>query len=178
MNVGGQLIKATSIKKLVSDIHRNKIQSWEQVHGFYISEAKAYAEDKLLHSLSVWQAVFGGTAKLKEEQLRKMFADALITRTWMNEGIKASREKDYENPFRQMVYESEAEMNKVLGPLSENSFILQENQKFKEMKTRINSLLKVDPSGKSPTTNNKSQIPSAIGAKRQASKKSKIRIPG
>jgi len=128
INAGGQLIKASSIKKLVSDIQRNKIQSWEQVHGFYNSQSKSYAEDKLVHALAAWKTVYGGGSKFKEEQIQKMLADALITRGWMNEGIKTSREKDYENPFRQMVYESQAEMNKVIGPLSENSFLLQENE--------------------------------------------------
>jgi hypothetical protein len=46
------------------------------------------------------------------------------------------------NPFRKMVYESEAEMNKVIGPLNENAFIAHENEKFKEFKRKVNGLLK------------------------------------
>ena len=172
MNAGGQLIKASSIKKLVSDIQGNKIQSWEQVHGFYVSESKLYGEDKLIHSLAAWQTVYGGGSKFKEEQIHKMFADALITRGWMHEGIKTSREKDYENPFRQMVYESEAEMNKVIGSLSENSFLLQENEEFQEMKTRINTILKKINSVKSQVTKNKSQT----RTKSKRSRKSKAQI--
>ena len=152
VNAGGQLIKSSSIKKLISDIHRKKVQSWEQVHAFYKAESDAYADDKLAHALASWQLVFSGVVKFDEAVVQKIFSDALVTRAWMNEGIKASREKDYESPFRQMVYENEAEMNKVIGALSENSFIKQENEKFQLMKTKISSLLKHAASGKTETS--------------------------
>jgi len=177
MNAGGQLIKASSIKKLVSDIQRNKIQSWEQVHAFYVSESKSYGEDNLIHSLAAWQTVYGGGSKFKEEQIQKMFAEALITRGWMNEGIKTSRAKDYENPFRQMVYESEAEMNKVIGPISENSFILQEDEQFQKMKARISSLLKKNNSGKSQISkNNHDSLRDQRSIKSKGARKSKTQV--
>jgi len=44
-----------------------------------------------------------------------------------------------------MVYESEEEMNKVVGSLSDNSFINLENEKFQQMKKKVNALLKKTP---------------------------------
>jgi len=140
LNAGGQLIRTEAIHKLVSDIQKNKIKSWDNVHQFYKIEGNRYKEDKLLHALSAYQEVFGG--KLKEETLYHIFTQALGTRQWMMEAIRKSREKDYVNPFRKMVYESEAEMNKVIGPLNENTFIAHENEKFKEFKRKVNGLLK------------------------------------
>jgi hypothetical protein len=141
INVGGQLIMEPAIKKLVTDINKGKIKGWDGIHQFYISQGEQYPHDKLLHALATYQQVFGVPSKFKEDNLRRMLNDAVATRQWMVDGIKKSREKDYENPFRQMVYENEEEMNKVIGPLKENSFILQENQKFQLFKKRINGLL-------------------------------------
>jgi hypothetical protein len=142
LNVGGQLIKSSSIKKLISDINKNKVRNWNEVHAFYTSEGDKYVDEKLIHALSFYKRVFGNGTKWKEEELRTIFSHAVSTRQWMNEGIRKSREKDYENPFRQMVYDSEAEMNKVVGSLDDNSFINQENEKFLQFKKRVSGLLK------------------------------------
>ena len=144
LNAGGQLIKESSIRKLISDIHRNKVKSWNDIHAFYLTEGARYDEDKMLHSLSIYKLVIDGDAtKLKEESLRMMFTQALSTRQWMSEGIKKSREKDYENPFRLMVYESEEEMNKVVGPFNKNSFINLEIEQHQQFRRKVNGLLKL-----------------------------------
>jgi len=140
-NVGGQLIMEPAIKKLMNDITKGKVKGWDDVHKFYIAQGEQYPQDKLLHALSIYQYVFNAPSKLKEDILRNMFGNAVTTRQWMVEGIRKSREKDYENPFRQMVYENEEEMIKVIGPLKENSFIIQESQKFQAFKKKINELL-------------------------------------
>jgi hypothetical protein len=142
LNVGGQLIKTTSIHKLINDITRGKCKGWNEVHKFYVSEGERYVDDKLAHALGVYQQVFRESGKLKEDVLTNMFSDAMATRQWMVEGIRKSREKDYENPFRQMVYENKEEMIKVIGPINENTFILQENEKFQHFKKKVNGLLK------------------------------------
>ena len=57
-------------------------------------------------------------------------------------GIYDSRAKDYTNPFRKMVYETEAEMDIVTGKLEENSFILQQQEELKTTKARVQKILK------------------------------------
>jgi hypothetical protein len=140
LNVGGQLIRTEAVQKLVNDIQKNRTKSWDNVHEFYKNEGSRYKEDKLLHALAVYQQVFAG--KLNQETLRDIFMQALATRQWMTDAIRKSREKDYNNPFRKMVYDSEEEMNKVIGPLNENAFIAYENEKLKEFKRKVNALLK------------------------------------
>jgi hypothetical protein len=60
----------------------------------------------------------------------------------MVKGIRESRAKDYENPFRKMVYENEATMEKVVGKLSGNAFIKQEQKGLEEYKKDIGLLIK------------------------------------
>ena len=58
--------------------------------------------------------------------------------------IKSSREKDYTNPFRKMVYQNQAEMDAIVGDLKDNSFIAKQiedqkqlNQLIKEFKQAL-----------------------------------------
>jgi hypothetical protein len=64
----------------------------------------------------------------------------MITREWMVENIYESRAKDYESEFRKMVYESEKEMEKVIGKLKDNSFILQQQEELKSFRKRTESI--------------------------------------
>jgi hypothetical protein len=55
----------------------------------------------------------------------------------MLKGIESSREKDYTNPFRKMVYSNNEEMEIITGKLSENSFILQQRAELKKIKREL-----------------------------------------
>ena len=74
--------------------------------------------------------------------LKTALQQYLSTKEWMVSGIKESRAKDYTNPFRKMVYETEAEMETVTGKLSENSFILQQVEELKTTKASVQKLIK------------------------------------
>ena len=60
----------------------------------------------------------------------------------MTAGISESRAKDYQNPFRMMVYESEQEMEKVLGSFESNSFIKQEQTNLEAFRKQVADWLK------------------------------------
>jgi hypothetical protein len=59
---------------------------------------------------------------------------------WITDGIKLSRKKDYENEFRKMVYDSEAEMNKVMGSFEENSFIKMKQKEADDFRALVENL--------------------------------------
>ena len=143
VNAGGQLIPANELDKFLKQIVSGKVKSWNAVHGFYTTQAKKYSLDKLNHALAAYKQAFGISI---QKTITGGFADllkmTLRTREWMVNGIKESREKDYQNPFRKMVYESEEEMNKVVGKLNENSFIKQEIEGLENYKKKIQQLIK------------------------------------
>ena len=74
--------------------------------------------------------------------LKQLLQQFVVTRSWMCKGIYDSRAKDYSNPFRKMVYETNAEMNKVLGRLEENSFIQQQIGALDELKKEVKSVVR------------------------------------
>ena len=51
-----------------------------------------------------------------------------------------SREKDYTDYFRTMTYHSLKEMEKVIGPLNDNSFLIELRNQTEDFTTRIKNL--------------------------------------
>jgi len=143
VNVGGQLIRKSELEKLIGQIHAGKIRSWDGVHQFYIRQGDQYAMDKLVHALAALKTIHGKTLKkMGKTGLAELLRDSIATRDWMTKEIYASREKDYTNPFRKMVYDSPEEMNVVVGRLQDNGFIKQEKEAAKKYRKEIEQTLR------------------------------------
>jgi len=142
INAGGQLIKRSSFDKLLVDIRQGQVKNWDEIHQFYQNEAGHYSTDKLYHALDVLFQIHGISVKnLNAVNFKNLLLQSISTAEWITQGIFKSRQKDYLNPFRKMVYESDAEMNQVIGKLDENSFINNQEKKFKEYELQIQQLM-------------------------------------
>jgi hypothetical protein len=141
LNAGGQLIEEAEWKKMITKIGNGKIKSWDEVHHFYQIQSALYPEKKLQHALSALLELTG-EQKLSKSSLTNCLQQYLTTKEWMVKGIYTSREKDYTNPFRKMVYETTEEMEVVTGSLAENSFIQQQQEELKLVKKQVKALLK------------------------------------
>jgi hypothetical protein len=143
VNVGGQLILRSEVERLIKQVRSNRLKSWDDMHAFYTEQGKKYAADKLAHALAVLKEVSGINLKrASSASMKQLLLQSITTREWMVKGIRQSRAKDYENPFRKMVYENGATMEKVVGKLSENSFIKQEQKALEAYKKDIAQLIK------------------------------------
>ena len=143
VNVGGQLIRKTELDKLIHQIHTGKVHSWGEIHQFYRRQAEQYPADKLHHALAALRQVTGATLrKTGPKGFAALLRQAIATRDWMTREIFTSREKDYSNPFRKMVYESTEEMDAVIGRLEDNSFIRQEKEAAKKYNREVQKVLK------------------------------------
>ena len=142
VNVGGQLIKKTSLDKILDNIRQNQINSWDNIHQFYLKESKSYQSDKLLHALDVLYMVHGiSIKKIKPADFKDLLFQTVKTADWITKGIYNSRQKDYLNPFRKMVYENQAEMDLVIGKLEDNTFIKVREQVFEEYKAVVHDII-------------------------------------
>ena len=143
LNIGGQLIQKTEVEKLKRNIKSGKIKDWDELHIFYRQQGIAYTGDKLNHGYTSLLEILNITPKQFTPALfKQLLQQALDTKEWMCKGIFDSRAKDYSSPFRKMVYDTNEEMNKVMGRLEDNSFIQQQLTDFEEMKKQVKSLLK------------------------------------
>jgi hypothetical protein len=137
-NIGGQLVPAEDVKKMITRIISGKITSWNQLHNWYRLEATAYPEKKALHALALLKSITGEhPAKIKVETWKVLFDETLATRQWLVKNSYESRQKDYTNPFRLMMYDSKEEMEKVIGKLDDNEFIQQERMELSNFATIV-----------------------------------------
>lgn len=141
VNIGGQLIEEAAYMQLKQKITTNKIKNWEAIHNWYQSQGEAYGTRKLVHALASYYELTGEKL-LTKATFKTALQQYLSTKEWMVNGIKESRAKDYSNPFRKMVYETEKEMEAVTGKLSENSFIMQQMEELKATKAAVQKLIK------------------------------------
>ena len=137
------MIQKEEVEKLKRDIKSGKIKNWDELHNFYRQQGVAYTNDRLNHGYTSILEVLNITPKQFTPALfKKLLQQALDTREWMCNGIFVSRAKDYNSPFRKMVYDTNKEMDKVMGRLEDNSFIKQQLAEFEEMKSQVKVLLK------------------------------------
>ena len=141
-NVGGQLISGTELDRFRQEVGEGKYKSWEDVHSFYRLQAETYQVQRNMHAMACLTELGAiNQNTFDDESLRNLAAEALETKRWIMQGILESRQKDYANPFRQMVYETEAEMEQVLGRIDDNAFILEQQAALSAFETRTNMLL-------------------------------------
>ncbi len=143
LNVGGQLIPEKEVEKLISQIQQNKVKSWDEVHAFYERMTAEYNTQKLQQALSAYKKVFGiNLAAAAKADWKELLETSIDTKSWIFDQIFESREKDYTNPFRQMVFNDPATMDAVIGKFEDNSFILQERNDLKQYRKKIQQIIK------------------------------------
>ncbi|TWF39038.1 uncharacterized protein DUF4954 [Chitinophaga polysaccharea] len=142
LNIGGQLMKADTVTLLKSKIKKNKISSWPQLHAAYEEIGSGYAADKLQHAIAALLDIKEVSLKdLTPALLAEWMNETTRTMEWITIQIKRSREKDYKNPFRRLAYESEKEMNAVVGSLENNSFIHQTITDLESYKEKVHQII-------------------------------------
>jgi spore coat protein CotF len=128
---------------LIKQIHSGRIKSWDDVHKFYQKNGNLYKDQKLQHAFASLLEINKINARQFDKKMFKCFLEqALATSEWMTKAIYDSRAKDYHNDFRKMVYDSQEQMDKVIGKLDENSFIKQKEKEFTSFKKQVGSLVK------------------------------------
>ncbi|MFI5128673.1 MAG: DUF4954 family protein [Chitinophagales bacterium] len=143
MNIGGQLVTERSVKQLIRNIHTGKIKSWEEVHQFYKECSDQYAFEKLQHAFaSLLEIKKLSAEKFNKKIFHQLLRDAITTKEWMTRGIYESRAKDYQSEFRKMIYDTQKEMDSVIGKLKDNAFINQQQEELKQFKKQVLGIVK------------------------------------
>jgi Domain of unknown function (DUF4954) len=138
LNIGGQLMKTSVVNKIKADIKDDTINGWADMHNRYKAEGIAYGTDLLEHAYCSLLEILNITTKqFTPELFNDLLQQTIATKQWMTEGILKSREKDYTNPYRKMVYENNEEMNKVIGKIEDNNFIQVQFEALEIFKTFV-----------------------------------------
>jgi hypothetical protein len=140
-NIGGQLMPAQHIRTLTGQVRSGKIKSWDEVHDFYARRGRLYAMDKFRHGwASLLEILQIRPAGFTKKRFFQLLDQVVSIRERMVSSIYESRQKDYQNEFRKMVYDTPAEMEKVLGKLDENTFIMEQRSDLEAFREKITAL--------------------------------------
>lgn len=141
-NIGGQLIESDTVQSWLQQVRKGQLTDWDQMHSLYASQSVSYADQKLAHALAIYKSVHGIDLSSNAAELKSLLESSIGFRKELADRIYESRAKDYQNPFRRMVYDNDDEMGIVVGKLEDNGFIHEEQKAFRNFKKRVSSLLK------------------------------------
>jgi hypothetical protein len=139
VNLGGQLIQATDVAQIRADIRNGALDRWSDIHAAYDRLWERYPRDKQRHALAVLLDLLG-QAELTPRLWQEALDRAAGIQTYVRDQTFASRKKDYDNPFRRMVYDSDEQMQAVLGSAEGNSFVKQvrkETEQFEQFVAEV-----------------------------------------
>ncbi len=124
INLGGQLVCEPDADQLRADINSGLLGTWEAIHGRYDQLWQTYALAKQRHAYATLCDLLGVT-RLEPSQWRAALVRGADIQKLICDRVYASRQKDFENPFRQATYRSHAEMTAALGTIEDDDFVQQ-----------------------------------------------------
>lgn len=137
-DVGGQLFRKQDLNALLADIREGKLSEWGEVHHCYHRLSVNYPAHKLGHAVaSLLEINEMQRNELTPAFIQQVIDESVLTKQWICEEIHKTRAKDYQNRFRLMVYENEAERDAVVGSLTDNAFIHQQQVEYEQYASSI-----------------------------------------
>ena len=143
VNIGGQLLREEDLEKLKTQIRERTLATWEEVHEEY---------DLIHQQFEVHNAHFAYSALLDLHQLhpsklpegfwQEELEATIETQRKIRKQTENSRTKDFNNPFRKVTYESQAEMEAVIGTIEDNSFIQIIQKETQQFEQKVGKLIK------------------------------------
>ena len=123
-NVGGQIMPSQKIQELFASIKDKSIDSWDQIHAFYNLCQVEYEKYKVRYSLYLLEKLYSRPIEQFSFDLYRNISDDVTVCAYdIYNAAFGSREKDYTDYYRNMTYRNQKEMDAVIGPLSDNSFL-------------------------------------------------------
>jgi hypothetical protein len=141
INLGGQLVSENDTDQLRADIGSGKLTSWKEIHARYNLLWENYPSEKQKHAFASLCTLLGTDALTKEQWIAALDR-AVKIQEYIKDQVYISRQKDYENPFRQNTYRNMAEMTAAIGTIEDNSFIKQVRNETEEFKKHIEEIKK------------------------------------
>ena len=139
-NIGGQIIPAGVVSDLKNNIKSGQINRWSKVHEMYEKQALLYYDQKFENALNGLMQVIDQPVN-SPVFIQKWLKKAMDMSEFLTAGIENSRAKDFKDPFRLAMFGNEEEMEKVIGSINENEFILDAKEKSKAFHAKTKELM-------------------------------------
>ncbi|MEA4860268.1 MAG: DUF4954 family protein, partial [Sphaerochaeta sp.] len=127
LNVGGQLVPEFRVEALKEALKRGEITSWNEVHDTYASWFSLYEMDRSSHAVATLCRTLA-VERLQQETWEQAVEEVGRIRVQIETQVFKTKEKDFNNRFRESTYRNLAERDAVLGSLDDNPFIQESHQ--------------------------------------------------
>lgn len=124
VNVGGQIMPQDKLDKLVDDISCRRLDSWDDIHAEYSKIHSQYETDAVRYAIYVMEQVTGVEHKSMTDKMLldiagrvAAYAEEIYRRS------KESRVKDFDDYFRKITSDNEAQFEAVYGRIDDNDFL-------------------------------------------------------
>lgn len=142
INLGGQILRKTDIQNIISRIKApNEIKTWHDIHQLYIDYQNEYETLKFHHAAALLSCFICPDKPLMAQYISLLERGAEAGK-WIAHQSRTSRNKDYTDRFRTMVYESADEMKSVLGSIDEDSTIETVEKESEELSQKVEKVIK------------------------------------
>ena len=112
------------VEELFASIKDGSINNWESVHQFYNLCECSYGQYKVRYAIYLLEYLYSREFEdFNSETFEDIINDVSKCAQQIYDSSVKSREKDYTDYYRTMVYRSKDEMEAVLGQLANNSFL-------------------------------------------------------
>ncbi len=142
VNLGGQLIPGREVDRLRTGIGSGRLTTWEAIHKKYDAFNKAYPLTKQRHAYAALLCILN-INKLTNDLWHKALDRAVEIQNYICDQVVASREKDFNNPFRQITYRNSDEMKAVVGTAENNDFVKQVKEETVQFKKVVSAIKKI-----------------------------------
>lgn len=114
VNLGGQLVGGECLDQLIEDIEEGRLASWDEIHQRMDTLWEQYPTMRASHAYSLL-CTLESTDCINDSIWTKLQLRYEEIKQYVADQVKTTREKDAQNPFRQMTYDTPEEMDAVLG---------------------------------------------------------------
>ncbi|NQV31259.1 MAG: DUF4954 family protein [Phycisphaeraceae bacterium] len=142
VNLGGQLVCEQDVDQLRADISSGLLGTWKAIHERYDQLWSAYGATKHRHAYATLCDLYG-VARLDASQWDAALARGVEIQGVICERVYTSRQKDFDNPFRQATYRNQAEMTAALGTIDDDDFVKQVRLETDQFNRQIQDALRL-----------------------------------
>jgi hypothetical protein len=125
VNCGGQIISQDDLDLIFDKIKNDTlIHSWKDVNTLFTASFKRYNNDRFEHALATLARLeFCAEVDFSVKEIKNGLQKTIPLLQTIWDLVVQSRKKDYTDPFRTMVYDTDDEMSLVLGDFESDTVI-------------------------------------------------------
>jgi hypothetical protein len=139
VNLGGQLVPEQDVVLLRADIGSGKLGDWREIHDRYADLWKSYPLEKQKHAYATLCTLLG-TISPGIEQWQAALDRAVKIQEFIRDQVYISRQKDFDDYFRQITYRNKEEMTAAIGTIEENDFVRQVRAETEAFRKRVDEV--------------------------------------